>query len=424
MDHAVRRSDGEAMRNLAAQATAELENAGATIRELRKQLAEYETLLRVIPIGISIAKDPECKVIVSNRHHASLLGQCPDQNTSIDPRAKDPARFRIVRDGVEIAVEELPLHRAIAEEREITDIECDVITNNGERLTFVGHGAPLFDEDHNVQGAVAAFANITERKRAEERLAASERKHRQLALENARLYEEAQVALRLRDHFVATVSHELRSPLAAIIGAIGILKSTRAEKLIDRASDIIERNALRQNRLIEDLLDLSRIATGQLRVDCREINLACVLNDSIQTLSTVAENSGVTLVSDIPPVAIDMVADADRLHQVVWNLISNAIKFAPNGEVRLDARVEGDEAVISVRDNGSGIDPEFLPHVFEQFRQAPGDRMASKKGIGLGLAIVRHIVELHGGRVFAESEGHGKGAKFVVSLPLRGPTNP
>lgn len=397
------------------------EDPAHIIRELRRQIAEYETLLRVIPIGISIAKDPECRQIASNHHHANLIGHEPTDNTSIDPRAQDPATIRVFRDGEEIGVEELPLHRAIAEKREVLDVECDVLTRRGERLTFVGHAAPLFDEDANVRGAVAAFNNITERKLAEEKLAESEKRHRILALENARLYEESQSALRERDCFVAKVSHELRSPLSAILGWTTILRNEPlSEARLSRALEIIERNAHRQSRHIEDLIDVSRITTtGQLYIERREIDLVSVVEDAVQTLSTMAAQCGVALTPKLSATPIQINGDADRLHQVIWNLVSNAIKFAPGGEVTIETLQLENEAMVRVADTGRGIAPDFLPHVFEQFRQAPEGRALSAHGLGLGLTIVHHIVQLHGGRVVAQSEGVGMGAVFVVTLPLR-----
>jgi signal transduction histidine kinase len=418
-DDPSRRAEPAASRDDLTPANLTSDDAASIIRELRKQLAEYDTLLRVIPIGISIAKDPECRIIVSNRHHASLLGHGPTDNTSIDPSAPDPASFRIFRDGAELQVDELPMHRAIHEKREIVNVECDVITDRGERLTLIGHSAPLFDDEGNVTGAVGAFDNITERKLAEEKIAESERRHRELAAENARLYEEAQAALRLRDNFVATVSHELRSPLSSILLSTGMLKrAPYTQETLERALETIERSARRQTRLIDDLLEMSRIAKAELRIDCREIDLASVVSDAFQTLSDAAAARGVTLACDLPSSPIHVFADPDRLHQVVWNLVSNAIKFAPRGHVRVAVFREADEAIVRVTDDGRGIAADFLPHVFEQFRQAPDDQAVRAQGLGLGLAIVRHIVGLHGGRVEAQSDGPGQGATFIVALPV------
>ncbi|HWS56834.1 MAG TPA: CHASE domain-containing protein, partial [Pyrinomonadaceae bacterium] len=241
-----------------------------------------------------------------------------------------------------------------------------------------------------------------------------------LAVSNARLYREAQEANRLKDEFLATLSHELRTPLTSVLGWAKLLRTESFDpKVTARALEAIERNAAAQTRLINDLLDVSRIVTGKLRLNVAPVELAPVVEAAVESLRPAAEARGVLLRLALEGQPGPVAGDADRLQQVVWNLLSNAIKFTPHGrsvEVRLAGR-DG-HAELAVADEGAGIAPEFLPHVFERFRQADGAITREHGGLGLGLAIVRHLVELHGGRVRAESEGHGRGATFTVTLPL------
>jgi signal transduction histidine kinase/AmiR/NasT family two-component response regulator len=250
-----------------------------------------------------------------------------------------------------------------------------------------------------------------------QQLLANERDARRTA-ENAR--RGAEDANRLKDEFLSTVSHELRTPLTAINGWAVMLRAGRLDAAqSERALETIVRSARSQNQLIDDLLDVSRIITGKMELAIVPLNLGLVIKAAIETVRPAAEAKEIRLSALIAPEAEAMSGDAERLQQVVWNLLSNAVKFAPNGgrvEVRLeraDSHVE-----IVVADNGQGIKPEFLPYVFERFRQEDGGTSRQQSGLGLGLAIVRNIVELHGGTVHAASEGLGKGATFTVALPI------
>ena len=243
------------------------------------------------------------------------------------------------------------------------------------------------------------------------------------AIENARLLVEREEADRAKDHFLATLSHELRTPLTAILGWTRLLRSGRLDAAAQtKALETIERNTRLQTQLIEDLLDVSRIISGKLQLDPEPVELAAVVEAATQSLSSVAAGKDVAL-----RVALDadhalVEGDPHRLQQVVLNLLSNAIKFTPpNG--RIDVRLEraGDRVRLVVSDTGQGITAETLPHVFDPFRQADGTHTKQHGGLGLGLAIVRHLVALHGGTVWARSEGTGRGATFTVELPLAGP---
>ena len=240
-----------------------------------------------------------------------------------------------------------------------------------------------------------------------------------LAIDNARLYREAQRVNRVKDEFLATLSHELRTPLNAILGWARLLRMGKLEDgARARALETIERNALSQAQLIEDLLDVSRIISGKFRVEVRTVDMPAVTEAAVEAVRLAAEAKAIALVARIEPVP-KLAGDPTRLQQVVWNLLSNAIKFTPKAgrvEVRL-ASVES-HVELSVTDNGQGIGADFLPYVFDRFRQADGTTTRAHSGLGLGLAIVRHLVELHGGSVRASSDGEGRGSAFVVRLPV------
>lgn len=230
----------------------------------------------------------------------------------------------------------------------------------------------------------------------------------------------AEEASRLKDEFLATVSHELRTPLTAVLGWSHLLRSGQLdEQAATRAIEIIERNARSQQQLVEDLLDVSRIITGKLRLDVRPLNPVSFVEASIEAIRPAAEAKGIRLLKKIDIGVNTISGDQARLQQVVWNLLSNAIKFTPHGghvEVRLE-RVDS-HVEISVSDSGQGIPQDFLPYVFDRFRQADGTTTRQHGGLGLGLAIVRQLVEMHGGTVEARSNGEEKGATFIVKLPL------
>jgi PAS domain S-box-containing protein len=262
--------------------------------------------------------------------------------------------------------------------------------------------------------------DITERKRAEEELRESRRQLEELLKREQSARAEAEQANRLKDEFLATVSHELRTPLTAILGWAHMLRFKRFdEKSSADALETIERNAHAQAQLIDDLLDVSRIIAGNLRLDVRQVEPGSFIEAAVEALRPAAEAKGVRIRKVLDTGVVSVAGDPARLQQVIWNLLSNAIKFTPKGgsvQVRLeriDSRIE-----IAVSDTGAGIDTEFLPHVFERFRQADQKTTRHHGGLGLGLAIVRHLVELHGGTVEADSPGEGRGSTFVVKLPV------
>jgi signal transduction histidine kinase len=251
-------------------------------------------------------------------------------------------------------------------------------------------------------------------------IAQAEDQRRQLLAREKAAREEAEAANRAKDEFLATLSHELRTPLNAILGWSRLIAGGNLDPAaMQRAVEIIDRNVKLQAQLIEDLLDISRIITGKLKLDLRGVRLAQVLDAAADTVRSAADAKEIRMEVDVSRAPRLVVCDAARLQQIVWNLLSNAVKFTPNGgHILVRAEEGGDSVSISVTDNGTGIQPDFLPHVFERFRQQDSATTRAHGGLGLGLAIVKHLTELHGGLVSAHSEGEGTGATFRVTLPL------
>lgn len=257
------------------------------------------------------------------------------------------------------------------------------------------------------------IGQFQERKHAEEKLA-----HLLVRERSARA--DAEKANRLKDEFLATLSHELRTPLNAVIGWSRMLKSGRLDhESATHAIDVIERNAWAQKQIIEDILDVSRVITGKLQLHLGPVDLVAVVNAALDAVRPAFDAKEIKIETNYPEGLKAVAGDADRLQQVVWNLLSNASKFTPaHGSVGISVTQDGTYAEIQISDTGPGIDPEFLPHVFERFRQADGSTTRLHGGLGLGLAIVRHLVELHGGLIAAENGTIRSGAVFTVRLPL------
>jgi PAS domain S-box-containing protein len=270
------------------------------------------------------------------------------------------------------------------------------------------------DEFGKAVRLIAAMTDVT-------RLKQAEREREQLLRLEHTARKQAESANRVKDEFIATLSHELRTPLTPILGWTQLLRYRGTDPAtLQRGLDVIEQNARSQTRLIDDLLDVSRIVTGKMQVRMQPVEVQSILNAAIDAIQPAADSKGVRIEIPKQRTPIQLIADPDRLQQVFWNLLSNAIKFTPGGgSVNVSMGQVGNELKIVVRDSGEGIDPEFLPHVFERFSQADSTNVRAHGGLGVGLAIVRYIVELHGGTVSVDSAGKGRGATFTVLLPIR-----
>ena len=274
--------------------------------------------------------------------------------------------------------------------------------------------------ENSVAQTEAARLHVEELSKYISELQRSEEARGQLLVRAERARAEAEAANRIKDEFLATLSHELRTPLTSLLGWSSVLREAkRDEKVLSQGLEAIDRNAKVQAQLIDDLLDVSRIVSGKLNLDVRPLDIASVTRAAINVVRPAADAKGITLDYWAEPGLGAISADSARLQQIIWNLLSNAVKFTPHGgkiSVRLEQ--DGSDVLVTIQDTGQGIEPEFLPRVFDRFRQADSSTTRSFGGLGLGLAIVRHLVELHGGTVSAHSDGVNKGATFSATFPL------
>ncbi len=272
--------------------------------------------------------------------------------------------------------------------------------------------AYIRDEDERIGGVIRTFRDITQRR-------AAEQERRALLLREQTARAAADSANRAKDDFLATLSHELRTPAAAMIGWADLLKGGRLDsERTQKAIAALERSARTQAAVLNDLLDVSRVVRGVMRLDVRRTSLPDVISQAIDTIepAVIAKRLQLRVALSNDIAIID--ADPDRLRQILWNLLSNAVKFTPDdGWIEVDARREGEFIRIRISDSGCGINADFLPFAFERFRQADASVSRTHGGLGLGLAIVQHLVELHGWTVDAASDGPGRGAQFIIRLP-------
>lgn len=244
-----------------------------------------------------------------------------------------------------------------------------------------------------------------------------------IALDHARLYQEAQAANRIKDEFLAIVSHELRTPLNALLGWAQMLRERKLdEEKTAKALETIERNAKLQSKLIEDILDISRIVQNRIQLNKVAVHLVPIIHGVLEDVRPLATAKAIEIASILDPSIGQVTGDVERLQQIVWNLLSNAIKFtSPGGRIEVQLAQVGNHAQITISDTGQGISKEFLPYVFDRFRQGGYTTTRKQGGLGLGLSIVQHLVEMHGGIVYANSDGEGLGATFTIQLPIREP---
>jgi PAS domain S-box-containing protein len=387
-------------RDVAARAAAE--------QELRDQRQLLQVTLASIGDGV-IASGPDGLVTFLNPVAEQLTGWT---NEEAEGRPLSEV-FNIINEQTRETVEN-PALRAIRQGTIVGLANHTVLkTKRGGEIAIDDAASPIKTPGGKVLGAVLIFRDVTARRRAEEersRLIASE--------QNARA--QAEAANRTKDEFLATLSHELRTPLTAIYGWVEILKHSELDdKKITRALEVIDRNVKAQTQLVDDLLNVSRIITGNLKMEMDSIDPLPVARSAIESLRPAIEAKSIELVTHLDENVGAIFADPARWQQVLWNLFTNALKFTPKGgQIRVDFGRVGSWVQLTVTDTGEGIDPAFLPYVFERFTQADSTSTRRHGGLGLGLAIVRHIVELHGGKIMVYSEGRDKGSTFIVQLPV------
>ncbi len=362
----------------------------------------YQRLFEGVPVGL-YRMTPTGQILEANSALLQLLGYTNLQallETGMMEHDGGTEAYRLWQERMD--------EEGVVQDFEMPLRRCDRI------LIWVRHNArAIRDETGKILYYEGAIEDITQRKQAEE-------ERTQLLAREQAARAEAEAANRLKDEFLATLSHELRTPLNAILGWASLLRSQKlnADKTA-HAVEIIERNARSQTQLIEDLLDVSRIIRGQLRLNISSVDLNQIIETALDTVRPAAEAKGIQLES-FPKLATGSISgDPDRLQQIVWNLLSNAIKFTPpQGRVSIYLEWVNNSVQIKVKDTGKGLPANAVPYIFERFRQVESTTTRSHGGLGLGLAIVRHLVELHGGTVWCESPGAGMGATFIVQLPL------
>lgn len=382
------------------------------LRALRESRERYRTLFELAPVAV-YSCDASGVIREYNQRAAELWGRRPEPG---DTDERFCGSFKMYRpDGSYMPHEQCPMGDVLSGKVPgVHDGEVLIERPDGSRVIVIVNIAPLTDDQGTVTGAINCFYDVTERKnfeRERETLLANERASRM----------EAEEANRSKDIFLATLSHEVRTPLNAMLGWATILRKKQCtEREVREGAEVIERNCRAQAQLLEDVLEVSRIVTGKLRLEIRPCDLASVIYAAIEVVRPAANAKQIDVTVAIDPGASPSVCDDVRIQQVVWNLLSNAIKFTPRGgcvQVALDR--EEAQTRITISDNGQGIEPDLLPYVFDRFRQADSSMRRKLGGLGLGLSIVKHIVEHHGGTVEARSDGQGRGATFVVRLPIQ-----
>jgi len=365
--------------------------------DLQRSSQELRTLLDLIPAGVAIAHDVKGDQITVSPRFERMLGldeTVSNASYTGDQRAKLP--YVCMRDGTEISGEQLPMQVAARSGHEVHDVEIDLVFENQRVTHLIASAAPLFDSEGKVRGAIGVHTDITALKTAQREL---ERMDRQ------------------KDEFLATLAHELRNPLAPIGYAAAMLRRSADPAAVGEASRIIERQSAQMRQLLDELLDMSRVTRNVIELRREPVDLCGILRNEVQALQAQLDEHQKQIVVHCDSPAWVM-GDETRLHQIIGNLLSNAGKYTRQEcHIEVALQAHADEIVLRVRDDGIGIAPADLPRVFELFAQIRKPGNTPSGGLGIGLAVVRRLVELHGGQVSVHSEGLGKGTEFVVSLP-------
>ena len=388
--------------------------------------AEFTRRLHETPEGVMKAKTLEGSLAYSAWHRSNLTNWTVGVGLPADGVDRPLRRSLAALIAVAVGVTALGLTAALLIRRRLVDSQ----RATAEEARALARGEPLVPpaspiaEMQDLSAALADAAKILET-RLRERDEAQQKMERQrtATLEREQAARQAAEALsRAKDEFVATVSHELRTPLNAIFGWVSLLRTSALDPERQKQGlDVIHRNAAAQLALINDLLDMSRVLRGTMRLDMHPVDLGMVVDAAIDALMPTAIARRISVKVSAPHGIALVSGDQSRLQQIIFNLVSNSLKFTPpDGRIKAQLRTEGDDAVLEISDTGEGIAPEFLPHVFDRFRQEASHAGRRHEGLGIGLSLVRHLSELHGGKVTAASAGKGSGATFTLRLPLLG----
>jgi PAS domain S-box-containing protein len=380
------------------------------VEELRRREEELRSLFDLSAVGMARVSS-DGRYLRVNRKYCQMLGYSEQELLQLT--LYDVTHPEDREASVDI------VNSSFTGEPEEYSIEKRYVRKDGEIIWALVNWTIVRDDEGHPLHSVANIQDITARKRAEV-------EREELLLRERAARETAEAATRSKDEFLAVVSHELRSPLNAILGYAALLRYGGMDaQEVRHAVEVIERSGKAQAHLIDDLLDTARIISGKLRLVVGPVDLVSVIEESVQTIRPAAEAKGVILGTDLPSEIGQITGDPARLQQIVWNLLSNAIKFTSQGG-RVDARLErvDPHIRITVSDTGKGISPDFLPYVFDRFHQSDTSSVRRHGGLGLGLALAKYLVELHGGTIEAESAGEGQGATFNVTLPVRAVATP
>ncbi len=401
---ATRLGDGfmVAWRDVTAQRAAEdeLRRALAALRESEEKAharaEELAAVLDAAPAAIWIARDVECNEVTGSRsaHEILRVGRSVNlSKTSADPTPL--SHFTVWHDGAEVEARNLPLQRA-ARGEEVRDFDEEIVFSGGDRLQLFGNAKPLLGPDGQPRGAIAAFVDISAVKEAERAVRESDRR---------------------KDEFLAMLSHELRNPLAPVRNAVELLLRGKDDR---KLVEVIERQTAHLVRLVDDLLDVARVTQGKIELRRAPLELLTVVGHAVETSRPMIDARGHELTLSLPAAPVQLDGDQARLAQSISNLLNNAAKYTPEGgHITLAAETCGTEVRIAVRDDGIGIAPDDLRHVFDLFAQSHRTLDQAQGGLGVGLTLTRRLIEMHGGRIEAHSEGPGRGSEFVITVPLR-----
>lgn len=361
----------------------------------RKQQEELQAILDVLPVGIAISRDAEARHIDITPAFSALLGI--GHGDGYDRLGTEVRPYRYLRGGAPLEPDDWPMRVAARRGVPVRGDELDVQFHDGRSLTILVNAAPLFDEQGRVRGAVAAIVDVS-------------------ALKNVQ--RELEKANQQKTEFLSVLAHELRNPMAAIGYSVEMLRHVGSPATIGKARDVIARQTRHMGRLLDDLLDLSRITLNRIVLDRRPVDLRRTVELAYESTRALVESLGHEIRFDLPATPVMVAGDEVRLTQVVANLLNNAAKFTPApGTIEVGAAVEGERAVLAVTDNGAGIAPEQLESVFDMFSQGQSKVSGGPEGLGIGLAVVRRLVELHGGTVRAFSGATMRGTTIRVELP-------